>query len=153
MDPRTADVDQDIERDALPAIVGGLAGTLAPPPAEAIAPARRPRIARRAEFLLFSPPAIGEEEIAEVVDTLRSGWITTGPKTKRFEQEFAEYVGATYAVALNSCTAGLHLSLVVLGIGAGDEVIVPALTFGATANVVEHVGARPVIVDVDPTTL
>lgn len=107
----------------------------------------------REALLPFNAPFLGEEEIAEVVDTLRSGWLTTGPKTKRFEQEFAEYVGASYAVALNSCTAGLHLSLVVSGIGAGDEVIVPSLTFGATANVVEHVGARPVIVDVDAGTL
>lgn len=107
----------------------------------------------RETMLAFNAPFIGEEEIAEVVDTLRSGWLTTGPKTKEFEREFAEFVGARYAVALNSCTAGLHLSLVVQGIGAGDEVIVPALTFGATANVVEHVGARPVIVDVDGVTL
>jgi dTDP-4-amino-4,6-dideoxygalactose transaminase len=104
-------------------------------------------------MLLFGAPNFGEEEIAEVVDTLRSGWIGTGPKTKKFEEEFAAYVGAKYAVALNSCTAGLHLSLVVLGIGPGDEVIVPPLTFGATANVVEHVGARPVFADIDPVTL
>ncbi len=107
----------------------------------------------REKLLPFNAPFIGDEEIAEVVDTLKSGWLTTGPKTKQFERAFAEYVGAQYAVALNSCTAGLHLSLVVLGIGAGDEVIVPSLTFGATANVVEHVGARPVIVDVDAKTL
>jgi dTDP-4-amino-4,6-dideoxygalactose transaminase len=107
----------------------------------------------REKMLNFGPPCFGEEEIAEVVDTLRSGWISTGPKAKRFEQEFAEYVGAKYAVALNSCTAGLHLSLVVLGVGPGDEVIVPPMTFGATANVVEHVGARPVFVDIDPETL
>lgn len=107
----------------------------------------------REKMLPFGAPYFGEQEIAEVVDTLKSGWISTGPKTKKFEQEFAEYVGASYAVGLNSCTAGLHLSLVVLGIGPGDEVIVPSLTFGATANVVEHVGARPVLVDVDATTL
>ncbi len=107
----------------------------------------------REKMLLFGAPNLGEEEIAEVVDTLKSGWISTGPKTKRFEQEFAEYVGAKYAVGLNSCTAGLHLSLVVSEIGPGDEVIVPTLTFGATANVVEHLGARPVLVDVDPVTL
>lgn len=107
----------------------------------------------RDTMLLFGAPWFGDEEINEVVDTLKSGWISTGPKTKRFEQEFAEYVGAKYAVGLNSCTAGLHLSLVVLGIRADDEVIVPALTFGATANVVEHLGARPVLVDVDAETL
>jgi dTDP-4-amino-4,6-dideoxygalactose transaminase len=106
----------------------------------------------RDTLLPFNAPQIGPDEIAEVVDTLSSGWLTTGPKTKRFETEFAEYVGARYAVALNSCTAGLHLSLVVLSIGPGDEVILPALTFGATANVVEHVGARPVLADVDPLT-
>ncbi|MBI5303614.1 MAG: DegT/DnrJ/EryC1/StrS family aminotransferase [Chloroflexi bacterium] len=104
-------------------------------------------------MLLFGAPNFGDEEIAEIVDTIKSGWVGTGPKTKRFEEEFATYVGAKYAVALNSCTAGLHLSLVVLGIGRGDEVIVPSLTFGATANVVEHVGARPVLVDIDPVSL
>ncbi len=107
----------------------------------------------RETMLPFNAPYIGTEEIAEVVDTLQSGWITTGPKTKQFERAFAEYVGARFAVALNSCTAGLHLSLVVNGIGVGAEVIVPSLTFGATANVVEHVGARPVIVDIDSETL
>lgn len=106
----------------------------------------------RERMLPFGAPALGEEEIAEVVDTLRSGWISTGPKTKKFEAEFATYVGAKHAVALNSCTAGLHLSLIVNRIGPGDEVLVPSLTFGATANVVEHVGARPVLVDVDPQT-
>lgn len=107
---------------------------------------------QRKTMLLFGVPNFGREEFDEVLNTLQSGWISTGPKTKQFEQEFASYVGAQYAVGLNSCTAGLHLSLVVLGIGPGDEVIVPTLTFGATANVVEHVGARPVFVDVDPTT-
>jgi dTDP-4-amino-4,6-dideoxygalactose transaminase len=108
---------------------------------------------QRAKMLPFGAPYFGQEEYDEVLDTLRSGWISTGPKTKQFEQEFAAYVGAKYAVGLNSCTAGLHLSLVVSGIGPGDEVIVPTLTFGATANVVEHVGARPVLVDIDPVTL
>ncbi len=107
----------------------------------------------REKMLLFGAPYFGQEEYDEVLDTLKSGWISTGPKTKKFEDEFAAYVGAKYAVALNSCTAGLHLSLVVSGIGPGDEVIVPTLTFGATANVVEHVGAHPVLVDVDATTL
>jgi dTDP-4-amino-4,6-dideoxygalactose transaminase len=107
----------------------------------------------RERMLPFGVPFIGDEEIAEVVDTLKSGWISTGPKTKRFEDQFAEYIGARYALALNSCTAGLHLSLVVSGIGRGDEVIVPSMTFGASANVVEHVGARPVFADIDPVTL
>lgn len=96
---------------------------------------------------------MGEEEIAEVVATLRSGWIGTGPKTQQFEEDFAKYVGSKYAVAVNSCTAGLHLSLLVLGVGPGDEVITSPLTFAATANVVEHCGARPVFVDIDPATL
>ncbi len=109
--------------------------------------------ARRAAFLPFSPPAIGEEEIAEVVDTLRSHWITTGPKTKRFEAEFAASIGATGALALNSCTAGLHTALATFGIGAGDEVITTPLTFAASVNVIEHVRARPVLVDVEADTL
>jgi len=102
----------------------------------------------RDTFLPFSLPAIGEEEIAEVADSLRSGWITTGPKTRRFEEEFREYIGAKHAIAVNSCTAGLHIALAALGIGPGDEVIVPTLTFCSTANVVVHLGARPVLVDV-----
>jgi dTDP-4-amino-4,6-dideoxygalactose transaminase len=102
----------------------------------------------RDTFLPFSLPAIGEEEIAEVADSLRSGWITTGPKTRRFEEEFREYIGARHAIAVNSCTAGLHIALAALGIGPGDEVIVPTLTFCSTANVVVHLGARPVLVDV-----
>jgi dTDP-4-amino-4,6-dideoxygalactose transaminase len=107
----------------------------------------------RHRFLPFGAPCLGEEEIAEVVDTLRSGWIGTGPKTQRFEEEFAAYVGAKYAIALNSCTAGLFLSLMALGIGPGDEVITTPMTFAATVNVIEHVGARPVFVDIDPRTL
>ena len=102
----------------------------------------------RDTFLPFSLPTIGEEEIAEVMDSLRSGWITTGPKTKQFEEEFREYIGARHAIAVNSCTAGLHIALAALGIGPGDEVIVPTLTFCSTANVVVHLGARPVLVDV-----
>src|SRR5712692_4356309 len=107
----------------------------------------------RSKLLPFSPPLIGEEEIAEVVDTLRSDWITTGPKVGSFEAEFAAAVAAPAALALNSCTAGLHTALAVRGIGAGDEVITTPLTFAATANVIEHVGARPVLVDVEPDTL
>jgi len=104
---------------------------------------------RRAGFLPYCLPSIGDEEIAEVVDSLRSGWVTTGPKTKRFEDAFAEYAGARHAIAVNSCTAALHLSLAAHDIGPGDEVIVPTLTFCSTANVVEHLGAKPVLVDVD----
>ncbi len=107
----------------------------------------------RKTFLPFSPPLIGEEEIAEVVDTLRSDWITTGPKVKRFEREFAETVGAPAALAVNSCTAALHLALMSLGIGKGDAVITTPMTFCSTAHVIEHAGARPVLVDVEPDTL
>jgi len=107
----------------------------------------------RSTFLPFSPPAISEEEIAAVADTLRSAWITTGPKTKRFESEFAQYLGAPAALALNSCTAGLHLALITLGIGPGDEVITTPMTFCSSVNVIEHVGARPVLADIVPDTL
>jgi len=105
------------------------------------------------DFLPFATPLIGEEEIQEVVDTLRSTWITTGPKAKRFEQEFAAYLGAPGALALSSCTAGLHTALVTLGIGPGAEVVTTPMTFAASVNVIEHVGARPVLVDVEPDTL
>jgi len=98
-------------------------------------------------------PEIGPDEIDEVVDTLRSGWLATGPKTRRLEQDFAEAVGARHALAVNSGTAALHLAVHAAGIGEGDEVIVPSMTFAATANVVVHCGARPVIVDCRPDTL
>ncbi len=107
----------------------------------------------RETFLPFSPPLVGQEEIGEVVDTLKSNWITTGPKTGKFEQLFAEYVRSPAALALNSCTAGLHTALATLGIGPGDEVITTPLTFAASVNVIEHVGARPVLADVEPDTL
>src|SRR4051812_776571 len=101
----------------------------------------------RNEFLSYNPPCIGEEEIAEVTDTLRSTWITSGPKTRKFEEEFCKTVSAPAAVAVNSCTAGLHLSLLVSGVGPGVEVITTPLTFCATANVVEHLGGRVVLAD------
>jgi dTDP-4-amino-4,6-dideoxygalactose transaminase len=104
--------------------------------------------ARRDSFLSFQPPAIGEEEIEAVVETLRSGWLTSGPRAAELEERFAEYVGAPHAVALASGTAALHLALVGLGVGPGDEVIVPPITWPATANVVVHTGATPVFVDV-----
>jgi len=107
----------------------------------------------RPTFLPFSPPAITEEEIAAVVETLRSNWITTGPKTKQFEREFAAYLGAESALGLNSCTAGLHLALAALGIGPGDEVITTPMTFCSSVNVIEHVGATPVLADIEPDTL
>jgi len=109
--------------------------------------------AKRSQFLPFSPPAIGEEEILAVVDTLRSSWITTGPKTKRFETEFAAFLQAPATLALSSCTAALHTALKTAGIGPGDEVITTPMTFAASVNVIEHVGAKPVLVDVEPDTL
>jgi len=104
----------------------------------------------RAAFLPYALPSIGEEEIAEVVDSLRSGWLTSGPKVKRLEGELAAYLGARHALAVSSCTAALHIALTALGIGPGDEVIVPTMTFCSTANVVVHLGACPVLVDVGP---
>ena len=105
-------------------------------------------------FLPFALPDIGEEEIAAVVECLRSGWVTTGPKTRQFEQEFAAYLGGgVETISVNSATAGLHLALEALGIGPGDEVIVPTLTFTATAEVVRYLGATPVFVDANPETL
>jgi dTDP-4-amino-4,6-dideoxygalactose transaminase len=102
----------------------------------------------RETFLPFAAPSIDQDEIDEVVDTLRSGWLTTGPKVQRLEKAFAEYVGARYAIAVSSCTAALHLALASMGVGEDDDVIVPTLTFCSTANVVIHVGARPRLVDV-----
>lgn len=102
-------------------------------------------------FLPFALPDISEEEIAAVADTLRSGWITTGQRTKDFEARFAAAVGAPHAVMLNSCTAALHLALEAVGLRAGDEVVVPTLTFAASAEVVRYFDARPVLVDVRPS--
>jgi dTDP-4-amino-4,6-dideoxygalactose transaminase len=107
----------------------------------------------RDEFLVFGAPLIEEEAIAEVVATLRSGWIGTGPKTRRLEERFQDFAGVGHACAVSSCTAGMHLALEVLGIGAGDEVITSPMTFGATANVIVHVGATPVFADIDRDTL
>src|SRR4051812_3951281 len=112
-----------------------------------------PQRVGRPDFLLFSKPAIGQEEIEEVTDTLRSGWITTGPKTRQFETAFRTRVDAPEAVGLNSCTAGLHLALLAAGVQPGDEVITTPMTFCASANVIEHVGAIPRLVDVEPDTL
>jgi dTDP-4-amino-4,6-dideoxygalactose transaminase len=101
---------------------------------------------------VFGAPLIGDAEINEVVDSMKKGWIGTGPKVARFQDMFAEYVGADYAVALNSCTAGLHLSMLVSGLGPGDEVITTPMTFCATANTVIHTGATPVFADCDRET-
>ena len=111
----------------------------------------------RADFLPFALPLIGEDEIQAVVECLRSGWLTTGKQVKAFEGQFAEYIaeGLTppHALAVNSCTAALHLALEAVGVGPGDEVITTPMTFTATAAVIEHLGARPVFADVDPVTL
>jgi len=100
----------------------------------------------------YFTPSITDDEISEVLDTLKSGWLTMGPKTIAFEEQIAEYTGAKYAVAVNSCTAALHLSLIGLGIGSGDEVITTPFTFASTGNVIVHTGAKPVFVDIQPDT-
>ena len=107
----------------------------------------------RSEFLPFSIPTIEDDEINEVVDSLKSGWITTGPKVKRFEEAFKSYVGAPYAVPLSSATAGLHLVLLALGLGPTDEVITTPMTFAATVSMIVRGGAKPVLADIDPDTL
>ncbi|MCC7155745.1 MAG: DegT/DnrJ/EryC1/StrS family aminotransferase [Bryobacterales bacterium] len=124
-----------VSRGSLPASEGGVP----------IRPASRP--------VTFGAPVIEDLEIAAVINCLRSGWIGEGPRVAEFEQSFARYKGCGYAAALNSCTSSLNLSLIALGVGPGDEVIVPAMTFCATANVVVHAGATPVFADCDPATL
>src|ERR1700722_8990720 len=106
----------------------------------------------RDSFLIFGSPAISEEEIAEVVDSLRSGWVGTGPKVHRFESMLSQYLDVRNGRCLSSCTAALILSMIVLGIGPGDEVLVPAMTFVASASAVEHAGATPVLVDSESGT-
>jgi dTDP-4-amino-4,6-dideoxygalactose transaminase len=106
----------------------------------------------RTEPLVFGQPEFGPEAIDEIVDTVRSGWVGTGPKAARFEQELASYVGSTHALAVSSCSAALHLALLAIGVGPGDEVITTPLTFVATVNAILHVGAVPVLVDVDRAT-
>jgi len=103
-------------------------------------------------FLPFALPLIGDDEISEVVDTLKSGWLTTGKKTAQFENDFAEFVGASNALAVNSATSGLHLALEAIGVGKGDVVITTPYTFTATAEVIRYLGADPVLVDIDPRT-
>ncbi len=107
----------------------------------------------RDTFLPFAKPSLGEEEISELVDSLRSGWITTGPKTEKFTEAFREYVGGRHASALSSATAGLHLAVLAHGVGPGDEVITTPMTFAATLNVVELAGATPVLADIDRRNL
>src|SRR3989344_5927519 len=106
----------------------------------------------RKKFLIFGRPRMFQQEIDEVVETLRSGWWCTGSKAREFEEKFSKYIGCKYAVALNSATAGLHLALDVLGVRNGDEVITTPLTFVSTVNVIVHRGAKPVFADVDPKT-
>lgn len=107
----------------------------------------------RKEFLIFGNPRIEEDEISEVIDSLKSGWLSTGPKVSRFEDDFKKYIGCTHAIALNSCTAGLHLALIVTGIKNGDEVITSPMTFAATANTIIHAGGTPVFADIDKRTM
>jgi dTDP-4-amino-4,6-dideoxygalactose transaminase len=108
---------------------------------------------RRSDFLPFSRPTIRQLEIDEVVDTLRSGWITTGPKAERFEKEFAAYTGFPHALALSSATAGQHIGLIALGVKPGDEVITTPMTWASTVNMIEVTGATPVFVDIHRSTL
>lgn len=110
------------------------------------------KIKARNKFLPLATAVIGKEEEEEIIDTLRSGWITLGPKTKRFEEDLAKYIGVKYAIALNSCSAALHLAMLAIGIKKGDEVITTSFTFAATANAIIHCGGRPVFVDIDPKT-
>ncbi|EXU73619.1 UDP-4-amino-4-deoxy-L-arabinose aminotransferase [Erwinia mallotivora] len=105
------------------------------------------------EFLPFSRPAMGEAELAAVSEVLRSGWITTGPKNQQLEKAFCELTGNQHAIAVSSATAGMHVTLMALGIGAGDEVISPSLTWVSTLNMIALLGAEPVMIDVDPDTL
>lgn len=107
----------------------------------------------RNNFLIFGSPKIGKEEIKEVVQSLKTGWLSTGPKVTKFEEMVKNYIGVKHAMALNSCTAGLHLSLIASGVSSGDEVITTPMTFASTANVIEHVGAKPVFVDVELSSI
>src|SRR5947207_8780432 len=107
----------------------------------------------RPDFLPLSRPSIGPQEIEEVTACLRSGWLTSGPRVARFEEVFAETVGAAHAVAMSSATAGLHLALLASGVGPGDEVVTTPMTWASTGNMILAVGARPVFVDVDSGTL
>lgn len=107
---------------------------------------------KRQSFLPYALPMFDDREISEILDTIKSNWVSKGPKTVEFEKRFAEYLGVKHAVAVNSCTAALHTALVAKGIGSGDEVITTPLTFAATANTIIHTGAKPVFVDVDPDT-
>jgi len=107
----------------------------------------------RNDYLIFGRPEILEPEIEEVVATLRSGWIGTGPRVAAFEKLIRDYVDIPHTLAVHSCTAALHLSMVALGLDPGDEVVVPAMTFAATGNAVIHAGCTPILADVNPRTM
>src|SRR6516225_11611584 len=128
-------------------MVSTAASATVSPAADLVAPVRSSE-----EFLIFGAPLICDEEEREILSSLRSGWLGTGPKVAQLEREFRDYKEAPYAVAVNSCTAALHLSMLASSIGPGDEVITTALTFCATVNTIIHAGARPVLADVDPAT-
>ena len=106
----------------------------------------------KSDYIVFGKPSIEKDEINEVVDSLRSNWLGTGPKVKKFETQFSNYKNIPNAVALNSCTAGLHLACLTLNLKEGDEVITTAMTFCATVNIIIHSGATPILVDIDPRT-
>src|SRR3954447_8512022 len=106
----------------------------------------------RADYLPLTAPGFGDEDIAEVVEAMRSGWVTTGPRVAALQRRLAEYLGAEHVRCLASCTAGISLALRLAGVGPGDEVLIPAMTFVSCANAVEHTGARPVLVDCDAAT-
>jgi perosamine synthetase len=127
-----------MKRPARPATTGGGQPPSSPSPGD---------------FIPFHRPTLGVDEEAAVIEVLRSGWLTTGARAKAFEAAFAELIGVDHALAMSSCTAALHLALKLLDIKPGDEVLVPTTTFAATANVVVHLGARPVLCDIDPVTL
>lgn len=110
-------------------------------------------VRKKEDFLIFGSPRLEEDDIAEVEAVMRSGWLGTGPRVAQFERDFAQYRAAKHAVALNSCTAALHLSLLAAGVGPGDEVITTPLTFCATVNAIIHAGATPILADIDPATL
>ena len=118
-------------------------------------PAREvtPPAGRDTLHVSFARPDISEAEIGAVLETLRSGWLTTGPRVDEFERQFADYVGAPHAVAVSSCTAALHLSLLAVGVGRGSEVVTTPMTFCATVNAIIHCGATPVFADIDPETM
>src|ERR1700730_5033505 len=107
----------------------------------------------RKDFLPFARPDLDKTELDEIREALANGWVTTGPKTKQFELEFAAYVGARHAIAVNSCTAALHLALEAIGLQSGEEVVTTTYTFAATAEVIRYFGAKPVLVDIDGETL